>query len=126
MPITYTFTDNSNSHKGITQYRIKQVDLDNKAKLSEIRAVRGYGQNGNTIVYPNPSSDGRITVVFEDMDGTRDISLSDMFGRVVAQWQGVSENNLQISNLREGMYSLRIMIRESGAVSTEKIVVTTR
>ena len=123
--ITYQYSD-LNSSKGISQYRIKQVDLDGKATYSEIRAVRGLDQPIKTIVYPNPSFDGRVNVVFEDALGIRDIVLSDMSGRVVKNWNGVSNNNLQIDNLTPGFYSLRVVVRETGAQTVEKIVVNKR
>jgi hypothetical protein len=124
-PLTYTFTD-LNSSKGITQYRIRQVDIDGRAKYSEIRAVRGYEQKGNLIVYPNPSRDGRVNVVFDDAEGTRDVSLMDISGRMVKQWKAVTGNTLEIENLVQGMYSLRVVIRETGRQSVEKIVVNNR
>ncbi|HEX6180712.1 MAG TPA: T9SS type A sorting domain-containing protein, partial [Chitinophagaceae bacterium] len=123
--LTYTFND-FNSNKGITQYRIKQVDQDARFKYSLIRAVRGDGQSGKVVVYPNPTSDGRVTVVFEDASVTRDVSLFDMTGRAIKQWKGVNNNNIQIENLHPGVYSLRIVVPETGALSVEKIVVNKR
>ncbi|TMI93237.1 MAG: T9SS type A sorting domain-containing protein [Bacteroidetes bacterium] len=126
VPFTYTFTDVANSSKGITQYRIKQVDIDGRAKFSEIRAVRGYEQSGKIIVYPNPSTNGRVNVVFDDAEGTRDVMLMDLSGRMVKQWKGVTGNLLQIDNLGQGMYSLKVINRDSGVQTVEKIVVSNR
>jgi hypothetical protein len=123
--LNYNFNDPNNA-KGITQYRLRAIDIDANSKFSEIRAVRGDGQVGKTIVYPNPSFDGKIKVVFEDVNGTRDVSLTDMSGRLVRQWTGVTNNNLQIDNLTSGYYGLRVVIRETGEQSTEKIVVNKR
>jgi len=121
--LTYTFSD-QNPTKGVSQYRIKQVDMDMRAKFSEIRAVRGLGQMAKTIVYPNPSIGGnKINVVFEDIQGTRDVSLIDMNGRVVKQWKNVTNNNLQVENLTPGLYNLRVILRETGEQAIEKIVV---
>jgi len=124
-PLVYTFTD-LNSAKGITQYRIRQVDIDGRAKYSEIRAVRGYEQKGKLIVYPNPSKDGRVNIVFDEAEGTRDVSLMDISGRMIKQWKAVTGNTLQIENLGQGMYSLRVVVRESGQQTVEKIVVNNR
>jgi hypothetical protein len=122
-PISYSFSD-PNSNRGMTQYRIRQVDSDGRTKYSEIRAVRGDGQEAKLVVYPNPSSDGRITIVFEQDMNTRDVSLLDMSGRVMKQWQGVGAGTIQAENLRPGMYSLRVHVRETGAQSFEKIMIT--
>jgi hypothetical protein len=121
--LTYTFTD-QNPTKGVSQYRIKQVDMDMRARFSEIRAVRGLGQMAKTIVYPNPSIGGnKVNVIFEDIQGTRDVSLIDMNGRVVRQWKNVTNNNLQVENLIPGLYNLRVILRETGEQTIDKIVV---
>lgn len=118
--LVYTYND-VNSHPGISQYRLRQVDLDGRFKMSEIRAVRGYGQKGETIVYPIPSPNGHVTVIFDDAEGTRDVTLFDMNGRAMRQWKSLSSNLLQVEGLRPGMYSLRIQNRETGKISVEKI-----
>ena len=123
--LTYVFND-INTNRGMTQYRIKQVDQDARIKYSLIRAVRGDGQSSKVVVYPNPTSDGRVTVVFEDATETRDVSLFDMTGRTLKQWKGINNNNIQIENLQPGVYSLRIVVPETGALSVEKIVVNKR
>jgi len=121
--LTYTLSD-LNSNRGMSQYRIKQVDRDGKFKYSEIRSVRGEGQNNGIVVYPVPSTDGRVNVVFDDMDASRDVLLSDMSGRMVKQWKGITSNTLQVDNLRQGIYTLRIHNLQSGEVVAKKIIVT--
>lgn len=124
--LTYTYID-ANSAKGITQYRIRQIDFDNKSAYSQILAVRGTDSPAKTIIYPNPSFDGRVNVVFDDANnGLRDVSLMDMSGRIVKQWNGISNNNLTIDNLTPGFYSLRVVVRETGMQSVEKIVINKR
>jgi len=123
--LTYSYTDNNNA-KAITQYRLRSVDIDGNSKFSDIRSVRGDGQAGKIILYPNPSFDGKVKVVFEDVNGTRDVSLTDMSGRLVKQWTGVTNNNLEIDNMTPGYYSLRLIVRETGEQSIEKIIVSKR
>ena len=123
--LSYTYND-INSASGITQYRLQQVDIDGKSKLSDIRAVRGEGQNGRIIVYPNPSTDGRVNVVFEDRESIRDASLVDMSGRILRQWKGLSYNTIQIDNLLPGIYSLRVIDRETAEQTVVKIAVNNR
>jgi hypothetical protein len=123
--LSYQFIDLNNA-KGITQYRIKQIDLDAKSSLSEIRSVRGDGQKGKTIIYPNPTADGKVNIVFEENNVSRDISVSDMTGRTIKQMKGVTANNITIENLTPGMYSLRIVIPGTGEQTVEKIVVNKR
>ncbi len=123
--LAYQYIDANNS-KGVTQYRIRQVDIDNRSKYSQIRSVRGDGQAGKTLVYPNPSNDGRVNIVFEDKDVVRDIAVADMSGRIIKQLKGVSNNSILIDNLSPGMYSIRILSVETGEQVVEKIVVNKR
>ena len=124
--LDYEYSDISNKAKGITQYRLRQVDFDGKHAYSPIRAVRAGGQKGKTIVYPNPSNDGRVNIVFADVNTIRDVSLMDMNGRVMKQWKGVTNNNIQIDNLMAGFYTIRIIDTDTGEQTVEKIVVKKR
>jgi hypothetical protein len=120
--LTYQYVD-ANMVKGMIQYRIKQVDFNGNFKYSEVRAVRNDDQVSKTTVFPNPSVDGKVTVVYSD-NAARDITLFDMSGRVVKQWRNYSANTLQIANLTPGMYSIRAANLENGTQSAEKIMVS--
>src|SRR5207247_1546206 len=113
----------NNTYKGISQYRIKQVDIDGHAKYSEIRAVRGESVKAGVVIFPNPSPNGRITVLFEDRAGTRDVSIADETGRTIRQWKGVSSNTIQVENLGVSIYTIRIMISETGMQTVEKFII---
>lgn len=121
-PLTYMYNDFYPA-KGITQYRIKQMDLDGTAKLSPVRAVRGEGQKGRTIIYPNPST-GHVNIILEDVNESFDVSLIDFNGRVIKEWKRIISNNIRIDNLIPGIYNLRILARETGEQTVEKIIVT--
>ena len=125
MPLSYEIND-INGLNGITQYRIKQIDIDNKYSYSVIRAVRGEEQKNNTIVFPNPSNDGRVNVIFEDDNAIRDVTLIDMNGRTIRQWKKLTNNNILIENLDAGFYSIRILNTETGKQVVEKVVVKKR
>jgi hypothetical protein len=124
-PLTYTLTDFNNT-KGISQYRLRQVDIDGKQSYSQIRSVRGEGQKSNTIIYPNPSGDGKVNIVFEGTNTTRDVSLMDVSGKTLKQWKGVTNNNIHIDNLNAGFYTVRIVNAETGEQTVEKFIVNKR
>ena len=123
--LTYQFSD-ANNYKGVSQYRIRQVDFDGVAKLSEIRSVRAEDMKGGTIVYPNPSSDGKVNVVFEGDLAKRNITVQDMSGRIVKEWRSYTNNNIQIENLTPGFYTIRIVDIGTGEQNVEKVVVNKR
>ncbi|MDZ4796399.1 MAG: T9SS type A sorting domain-containing protein [Bacteroidota bacterium] len=122
--LNYQYTD-LNNIKGITQYRIKQTDLDGNYKYSEIRAVQGEKQDARTVVFPTPSTDGNVTVLFADA-ASRDISLLDMTGRTLKQWKAYQNNSLAINSLTSGMYSVRTLNQATGLATTEKIIINAR
>jgi hypothetical protein len=119
--INYSFKD-ANTEKGITQYRVQQVDLDGKFAYTDIRAIRGEGTVGKIIVYPNPSADGKVNVVFED-NTVRDIQVNDMQGKVIKSYKGITNNILVIEKLTSGFYTIKITNRNTAASSVEKVVV---
>ena len=123
--LNYQFTD-INTSKGITQYRLKQVDKDYRSAYTVIRSVRGIGQKANTIIYPNPSGDGKVNIVFEDAGSVRDVSLMDVSGKTLKQWKGVTNNNIRIDNLNSGFYTVRIVNIETGEQVVEKFIVNKR
>jgi len=123
--LTYTLTDFNNT-KGISQYRLRQVDIDGKQAYSLIRSVRGEGQKSNTIIYPNPSGDGKVNIVFEGANTMRDVSLMDVSGKTLKQWKGVTNNNIHIENLNAGFYTVRIVNTETGEQVVEKFIVNKR
>lgn len=123
--LSYTYTD-LNPAKGMSQYRIRQIDLDGKSKLSEIRAVRGDGQKLSAIIYPNPSNDGKVSIVFSEAETVRDVSVIDINGRIIRKWKGITDNNLKIENLTPGLYSVRIIDIDSGEQTVEKFVIKNR
>lgn len=123
--ISYNFTD-VNPTRSTTIYRLRQVDNDGRIKYSETRQVRGNGENARTLVYPNPSSNGSVTIVFEEANISRNVMVSDMNGRMIQQWRNISNNSVKVDNLMPGMYLVRITDLQTGAQVSEKILVNKR
>lgn len=122
--LSYQYTD-FNTAKGISQYRIRQTDVDGQFKYSEVRAIRGNEQEAGTTVFPNPSVDGKVTVLFANA-AVRDVMLFDMAGRTVKQWNGFNANSLSISGLTPGMYTVRSINKETNEQQVQKLIVSGR
>jgi hypothetical protein len=123
--LAYSLSD-LNTFNGISQYRLRQVDKDGRYKYSSIQILRNTEDHQNMVVYPNPTSNGSIQIVFSSSLTTRDISLSDLSGRLIKQWKGVTDNHLQIDNLNAGAYMLHVVSLQTGAVTTQKVIVNGR
>lgn len=121
--IQYTFTD-INNLDGVTQYRLQQVDMDNSITYSDIRLVKGIYQDGKLLVYPNPTTNGQLYVVFDNMGDNINLRLIDMNGRLVREWNNLSNGRLTVSNLASGMYTLRVWQRNSNEVMNVKVIVS--
>ena len=123
--ISYSYNDPNNS-KTVTQYRLRQVDLDTKSKYSDVRSVLGLTESKGLLVYPNPSENGTVNIVFSESNVIRDIAIIDLSGRTLKQMNGVVNNNIRIDNLQTGMYTLRVVVPATGEQMTEKLVVNKR
>ena len=120
--LSYHFID-PNTSKGITQYRIVQTDLQEKVRVSEIRSVPGMGQKSNITVFPNPGTDGRINIVFDDSKDGKDISINDFSGRIIRRWQQVSGNTVVVENLLSGIYNVKIQDRRTAETKILKFII---
>lgn len=119
---SYSFDDNAILGKAVTYYRLRQIDLNGKSEFSEVKALRGAGGKIIVSVYPNPSL-GTTNIVIPEGAGKMDVSLDDFTGKSVQRWSGLNVRNLQITNLKPGMYLLRITIQETGEQISERITV---
>jgi hypothetical protein len=108
--------------KGVSYYRLRQVDYDGRVAFSEVKAIRTG--NGSIVlsVYPNPSR-GTTNVAIPAGVGSVDVSVDDFTGKSVQRFSGLNTQNLQLTNLKPGMYMLRVSIRATGETITERIAV---
>ena len=120
--LTYSYND-PNSDKGVSQYRIQQVDLDGKFAYSDIRAIRGEAAEGKVIAYPNPSVDGKVNVVFEDNTAVRDVQVNDMQGKIIRSYKGITNNILVIERLTSGFYTIKVTNHNTAASSVQKVII---
>jgi hypothetical protein len=100
---------------GITYYRLKQVDFDGGFKYSQIVPVIRDSYHPSVNVYPNPFSDViRIEFCSEDNIESTELRLYDDLGRMVYSVSGKSLYGssfieLNLANLRDGIYHLKII-----------------
>lgn len=120
--LSYSFSDMSPA-AGTSQYRIQQVNNDGNVSYSGIRSVRNEEVAGKVVVYPNPSTNGKVTIAFDGAPGLKDISVNDLAGRTVKRFTGVNDSSVTIENLTEGFYTIQILDRATSKVSVEKLVV---
>ena len=101
--------------------------MDGRAKYTDIRSVRGLGEVSTKMsIFPNPTANGKVNLLFENTVSKRDVIVSDISGRIVKQIKGVVSNSLVIDNLSEGVYSVQVTDLINAQTTVQKLVVTKR
>ncbi|MFN8264631.1 MAG: T9SS type A sorting domain-containing protein [Chitinophagaceae bacterium] len=118
----YSFDDVAKLPNGVIYYRLRQVDVDGRAVYSDIRIVKNNSDKSILSVYPNPSR-GAATVSLSDNMGTIDATLEDFTGKQVQRWNSIQAKSFQMSNLKPGIYVLRVNVKQTGEQLVERIVV---
>lgn len=121
--IGYQFTD-ANGFSGISYYRLKQVDIDNRFTYTHIKAVKGLGETQvSVMLYPNPNY-GQFTIRLDGVNRSYDAMITDMGGKLLRQLKLSNSNAINISGLSAGTYIIRIPdVFGPGEAFTEKVLV---
>lgn len=112
-----------NTSSGVTQYQLQQVDMDGKTSYSDVKAVMGMEQKGSVLIFPNPSSNGKVNLVFSEHNVARDVLVSDMSGRIVKQYRQVRDGSIEIEGLKSGFYTIKITNHSNSVSTVEKVIV---
>jgi hypothetical protein len=123
--LNYVFDDNNPIGKK-QYYRLKQVDIDRRGKLSNVVVVTGDKPRSLSIgaIFPNPSTTQVNVIIHSPKDGLAEISLVDLGGKILKRQVeniGVGSNSvvLDISQFSKGGYLLQVNERgESTKVTT--------
>ncbi len=121
VPLNYEYTETNNS-RSVNLYRLVQENRDGTNLIYSIIAVRGDDGRIETIVFPNPSNTGKVTVIFENSE-EKEISLTDINGRSIRKWSSIKDENLLIEKLHPGVYMLWIRKKNSPEFIVRKLVV---
>jgi hypothetical protein len=105
-PTHYDFMD-KNLIKTLHFYRLKIVDFDGKYAYSKIIQLENQEKSKNLKVYPNPISEGAISI--EISQYTEGVSIFNAIGQLVFQQQTKGQNMVQIdiSTWAQGVYFVK-------------------
>ncbi len=105
-PTHYDFMD-KNLIKTLHFYRLKIVDFDGKYAYSKIIQLENQEKSKNLKVYPNPISEGAISI--EIPQYTEGVSIFNAIGQLVFQQQTKGQNMVQIdiSTWAQGVYFVK-------------------
>lgn len=125
--LSYSFTDNAPA--GVKQYyRLRQVDIDGRSKLSNIVLINGTKPAVITLrsIFPNPAADVAQIIIDAPAQAVLTVLVSDMAGRTMMQQianiaEGSNTVVLPVAALHSGTYLVRVM-NEQGEVVTGKLL----
>lgn len=125
--LNYTFTDNSVT--GTKQfYRLRQVDFDNRSKLSNIVLLKSDKPAVITIdgMFPNPATTTVNLMVASPNKDKATLVITDMNGRTMMQRSmnveaGSNTLPVDVSALAGGTYFVKL-VSSTGEVATGKLV----
>jgi hypothetical protein len=103
----YDYTDN-NGYSGISYYRLKQTDLDNREYYSVIKAVKGLNGNGvSVLLWPNPNK-GQFSIKIDGNNGQKEAIVTDLQGRTMKKVIINGNQQVNVYDLPAGAYILTI------------------
>ena len=73
-------------------------------------------------MFPNPSN-GNAKVTISDISESTEIQLVDLSGRVLKNVIISNSNTVELNSLKKGMYMIRIVNKNSGESTTQKLSV---
>lgn len=115
----YDFTDPAYL-QGKNYYRLKMVDIDGKYTFSKIILLQ-RDVFGKILLYPNPASRSIYVEVYCMLNANYELAITDVTGRklFVENRNGIAGVNtwqLDVNNLNNGTYFLRIMNKKEQVV----------
>lgn len=120
--LKYLYGDNT-PLRGHVQYRLRQIDVAGRATYSPVQTLNVLGEENKIVIYPNPSTDGSVNISFGNVNSLRDVQVLDINGQLIQQWLSINSGSQQLTNLRRGNYFVRIIDRQTGTITSQKLIV---
>jgi hypothetical protein len=120
VPLQYQFNEMNNTN-AVSWYRLVQVNLDGSKKILPSLAIRGLEDLKKMLIYPNPGSS--VNVLFGSTS-VRNISITDLSGKLIKRWNDYGDDNITINGLQTGMYMLQVIDKYTRAKTVSKLLIS--
>jgi hypothetical protein len=121
-PLSYMYNDPNNLNT-VSYYRVLQVDLNGLGKFSQVRVIRGQEISDQLKLFPNPGTNGKVNVLFNDETSAKNVIVYDASGRAVKSFRNIVSASLTIDQLKPGIYNIQVVNITSQTVSSEKFII---
>lgn len=115
--LNYSYND-SLPQDGINYYRLKQVDLDSKYYMSEVRSVL-VKSNWKVNVYPNPVTGTALKL--KSNNTLKTLIITDVYGRIMFKKTGEEVTNADLINIagyKAGLYFIQVTNDQNKIIRT--------
>lgn len=116
--LSYAYTDR-NPVEGENLYRLRMVDKDETFAYSRIQSIKFDGLGEDLSVYPNPVTEKFFV---RDFSSVSRVVVYDMSGRAVHESAATTSGEIDVKNLKNGMYLVKIT-RSDGGTSVQRVVI---
>lgn len=127
LSLGYSF-DDTKPFKGVSYYRLKQVDNDGRSVLSSIVSVsRKIAELSITRMYPNPATIELTLLINSPKKESLRMIVSDISGKIVLATDitvqlGANKQSISTSNFAPGTYMIRFVRTEGGEAMTQTFI----
>ncbi len=128
VPRTYTTLDHK-PHKGISYYRLKQVDFNGSSTLSDIVSVMisdDFGTEVKIQAYPNPADDKVYFQLNASEAVKAEITFMNITGQTVLKQPisletGLNKHEVNVSKLIPGLYHIDLSTGRKGSYNAKQL-----
>lgn len=127
-PLAYSIAD-TKPFSGSGYYRLKQIDKDGKASMSDIILIKGTKSTKLELVgvYPNPVVNNINVVLNAPKAGKITLVIADMTGKIIVSKSIIvnnGDNNLQlnVADLSKGTYTIKAICIDGCETAFSKFV----
>ena len=119
--LNYTYED-LEPLRGVSYYRLKQIDFDGTQTVSEIRSVV-LGREDSFVLYPNPATN-TVSLLLPENTSVEQLLLIDATGRTIKKQDNLQQELLMInvSDLPKGSYQVSVTF-SNRSTRLERLVV---
>jgi hypothetical protein len=110
-----------NPSSGISYYRLKQTDFDNRFEYSKTIAVASCSGESVISIFPNPST-GNFSLLYSgDKKVVNSVEVVNVLGEVVYRHTGF-ESNINLTSSAAGLYFVRVSTGDSSLFSKLEVI----
>ena len=113
--------------KGVSYYRVKELDLNDKSSFSGIRSINNTASKSDLSVFPNPAKNDTWIDLSAFAGKEVTISITDLTGKIL-QSKTIEEvsfslQQIDVSNFANGLYFIKIQ-PVANEILTKKLLVS--